>query len=329
VQVNPVASVSLDLDNHWSYLKTHGDPRWEDRPSYLDVVVPRALDVLDRAGVKATFFVVGHDAATPEGARLVGEIAAAGHEVENHSFEHEPWFHRFDDARVEDELARTEDAIGAATGRRPIGFRGPGYSVTPTLLQMLDERGYRYDASSLPTWIGPLARAYYFRSAKLTAEQREERANLFGSFGDVRRPVQPYRWALGGGRSLLELPVTTFPGLRVPMHVSYVLYAEGVNPRLARWYFGAALRTCRLAHVAPSLLLHPLDVISADDAPSAGLDFFPGMGLPGARKRDLVVDCLQRMQRHWRVGPMSTHVDSLLGDGGASLRQRDVSTIAA
>ncbi len=324
--VKPVASVSLDLDNHWSYLKTHGDPRWEDRPSYLDIVVPRALEVLDQAGLRATFFVVGHDAATPDGARWVKEIADAGHEIGNHSFEHEPWFHRYDDARVESEVARTEDAIGEATGRRPEGFRGPGYSVTPQLLELLHDRGYRYDASTLPTWIGPLARAYYFRSAELDAAQREERANLFGSFRDGLRPVSPYRWSLGGGARLLEVPVTTFPGIRVPMHVSYVLYLEGVSGRLARLYFAAALRACRLARLAPSLLLHPLDVMSADDAPSAGLEFFPGMTVPGSRKRALVVDCLRRFADGWDVGPMNRHAASL--EAGPPLPSRDVAQLA-
>ena len=37
----PIASLSLDLDNKWSYMKTHGDQGWEAFPSYLDAVVPR------------------------------------------------------------------------------------------------------------------------------------------------------------------------------------------------------------------------------------------------------------------------------------------------
>ena len=46
----PPASLSLDLDNQWSYMKTHGDPAWESLPSYLDVVVPRALGFSRNAG---------------------------------------------------------------------------------------------------------------------------------------------------------------------------------------------------------------------------------------------------------------------------------------
>ena len=39
-----IASLSLDLDNKWSYLKTHGDPGWESFPSYLGILVPRDED---------------------------------------------------------------------------------------------------------------------------------------------------------------------------------------------------------------------------------------------------------------------------------------------
>ena len=44
----PLASVSLDVDNLWSYMKTHGDAGWEARPSYLDVFCPAALESLSR-----------------------------------------------------------------------------------------------------------------------------------------------------------------------------------------------------------------------------------------------------------------------------------------
>ena len=37
--MKPLASLSLDLDNEWSYLKTHGDVSWEALPSHLDVAV--------------------------------------------------------------------------------------------------------------------------------------------------------------------------------------------------------------------------------------------------------------------------------------------------
>ena len=44
--LKPKASLSLDLDNKWSYMKTHGDPGWDAFPSYLPIVVPRTLKLL-------------------------------------------------------------------------------------------------------------------------------------------------------------------------------------------------------------------------------------------------------------------------------------------
>ena len=48
----PLASLSLDLDNKWSYMKTHADSGWESFPSYLDVLVPRVLEFLEKCGIR-------------------------------------------------------------------------------------------------------------------------------------------------------------------------------------------------------------------------------------------------------------------------------------
>src|SRR5256885_5897823 len=90
-----LASLSLDLDNKWSYLKTHGDRGWEEFPSYLDAVVPRFLDVLSKLDLRITVFVVGQDAALIKNRAALASIATAGHEIANHSFHHEPWLHLY------------------------------------------------------------------------------------------------------------------------------------------------------------------------------------------------------------------------------------------
>jgi hypothetical protein len=58
----PAATLSVDLDNLWSYLRAKGDPRWREYPSFLALAIPRLSGLLDEIGVRATVFVVGRDA---------------------------------------------------------------------------------------------------------------------------------------------------------------------------------------------------------------------------------------------------------------------------
>ncbi len=311
------ASLSLDLDNKWSYMKTHGDSGWQSRPSYLDLVVPRVLDLLDALNARITFFIVGEDAARRESADVLAEIARRGHEIGNHSHHHEPWMHRRTRTEIDDELARAEESIEGATGRRPRGFRGPGFTRSNTILEILIARGYLYDASSLPTFIGPLARAYYFRSTKLSDGDRADREDLFGRWADGFRPNRQHTIDLSNG-SITEIPVTTFPVLRTPIHVSYVLYLSAISPALADLYFRAALLACKAARVQPSILLHPLDFLSGQDCPE--LAFFPGMSLEGGAKTATVRRALHQLTTSFDVGPLENFVVRQAPANGTALQ---------
>lgn len=309
----PLAGLSLDLDNQWSYMKTHGDAGWESYPSYMDRVVPLVLDCLQDHDLKITFFIVGQDAALTKNHAALSQIPKAGHEVGNHSFHHEPWLHLYSPEAIEEELKSAEDAIETATGVRPDGFRGPGFSLSLSVLQTLQARGYRYDASTFPTFLGPLARAYYFFTAKLSPEEREKRKALFGGMKEGFRPLKPYLWNLKAG-PLLEIPVTTMPLFKVPFHLSYILYLAGYSRAVARLYFRFALGLCRLAGVQPSLLLHPLDFLGGDDVDA--LKFFPAMQMAGADKRALVSDLLGIYARQFHVLPMGQHAERIIAAGG-------------
>lgn len=299
----PVASLSLDLDDRWVYLRTAGFTAWSEYPSYLDVVVPRVLDTLRQHRLRGTVFVVGRDAARPANRELMAAIAAE-HEVGNHSFDHDQRMHRWSEAALAEDFARAEDAIEGVTGRKPEGFRGPGYTLSPVVLQVLLERGYAYDASTLPTYLGPLARAYYFRATRLDRVGRNARAELFGHFSDGRRPLQPYYWAING-EDLLEMPITTFPGAKVPIHVSYVLHLARYSPALARLYVRTAVRACHATGIPPSILLHPVDFLGPADAPD--LTFSPGMRTPAQDKLAVVHAYLATLTRRFEVRPVGEH----------------------
>jgi len=313
------ASLSLDLDNQWSYMKTHGDSGWESFPSYLDVVVPRILAMLEERDLKITFFIVGQDAALEKNHHALRMIAEAGHEIGNHSFHHEPWLHLYSDEEVHAELEQAEGVIQNATGICPDMFRGPGFSLSPGVLRVLKARNYRFDASTMPTYLGPLARAYYLRSAKLEGEEREKRAKLFGTWKEGVKPVKPYQWQLDDG-PLLEIPVTTMPWLKLPFHLSYVLYLSTFSSAVASLYFRTALRFCRMARFGPSLLLHPLDFLSAEDV--QGLGFFPGMKMPLEKKLQRVGHYLDLYAAAFEVLPMGEFAQSLTHSSYGPLPKR-------
>ena len=308
-----MASLSLDVDDLWTYLKTHGDPSWSSRPSYLDRFIPRALEALERNRLSCTFFLVGTDAERLAGTSLLRSLTDAGHSVGNHSFEHEPWLHLYSERQLESDITRADEAIRVATGQRPKGFRGPGFSWSPALLELLASMGYRYDASTFPTFLGPVARSYYFWTARLSREEREQRRALFGSFREGFRPNRPYRWVLPGGRELLEIPVTTIPLVKIPFHLSYLLYLSRWSEALMMLHLRTALRACRLGGVEPSLLLHPLDLLGGDEVPSLG--FFPGMDLSSREKSRRFDRVMHAVKEALTVVDLDTHATSILREG--------------
>jgi hypothetical protein len=318
MQEKPVASLSLDLDNQWSYMKTHGDAGWESFPSYHDVLVPRVLSFLRERHLDITFFIVGQDAALDRNRDALAQIAAAGHEIGNHSFHHEPWLHLRAEQEIEDELKLAEEHIERVTAHKPVGFRGPGFSLSHRTLRVLARRGYRYDASTFPTFIGPLSRAYYFMTAKLSDEQREQRKELFGTISEGLRPLKPFRWHIDGD-TLLEIPVTTMPIFKVPIHVSYLLYLSAYAPALALRYFQSAVKLCRLTKTQPSLLLHPLDFLGCDDHLDA-LSFFPGMNLTSDAKLATVSEVLRLYAREFRVVTVKQHAEEATPAAATRLR---------
>lgn len=299
-----LASLSLDLDNKWSYLKTHGDAGWEEFPSYLDTVCPRVVDCLKQLDLTITFFVVGQDAALSKNHDALRCLSDAGHEIGNHSFHHEPWLHLYSEQEVKDELQRAEDAIFQATGQRTVGFRGPGFSVSPTVISVLDSMGYLYDASTFPTFLGPVARAYYFMTADLDKEELKKRDQLFGKFSEGFRTLRPHRLP-GDGTKMFEIPVTTMPFLKIPIHLSYIMYLAQFSKMLARTYFSMALMMCKIARVEPSLLLHPLDFLGADD--DSDLGFFPAMGMKSEAKVAFAMEMLSKFKNQFNVTTMLEH----------------------
>lgn len=110
------------------------------------VGVARILALLDRHGVKATFFVPGHTALMHPAA--VREIAAAGHEIGAHNHVHETpvGLSRVEESAI---LDRAETALADVLGSKPAGYRSPAWDLSPSTIELLVERGYIYDSSMM------------------------------------------------------------------------------------------------------------------------------------------------------------------------------------
>lgn len=157
--------------------------RWEECPSRLEQNTRRVLAALDRAGVKATFFVLGWNAARFP--HLVREVAEAGHEIASHGYAHGLVYEQTPEEFSAD-LRRAAQAIGEACGLAPRSYRAPSFSITPRAswaFAALAEAGFQVDASVFPIF----HERYGFRGA----------------------PRVPHRVALAKGAALTEAPPST------------------------------------------------------------------------------------------------------------------------
>jgi len=98
------------------------------------VLTPKLLDMLKARGIKATFFLIGENAA--EYPDIVKRIAAEGHELGNHSWSH-PQLTKLSPDALRDQIAKTADAINAAAGHPPTVMRPPYGATTPYITQWM------------------------------------------------------------------------------------------------------------------------------------------------------------------------------------------------
>ncbi|MCP5056945.1 MAG: DUF3473 domain-containing protein [bacterium] len=144
---------SIDVED-WFHLLENSDAPEFDRWASLESRVRHNMEILlaelAQRNIHSTFFVLGWVAEQhPE---LVAEIADAGHEIASHGYSHTLIYTQTPEEFRAD-LRRANDAIGAACGAQPRGFRAPGFSIKHENLwafDVLQEEGFSYDSSAFP-----------------------------------------------------------------------------------------------------------------------------------------------------------------------------------
>jgi peptidoglycan/xylan/chitin deacetylase (PgdA/CDA1 family) len=190
------------------------------------------LDLFDRHTCRSTFFVLGEVASYyPD---LVREIAARGHEIACHGYYHvdmtvlgpEGLARQLDDA---------QELLWNLTGRRPLGYRAPNLVYAPWATEVLEERGFVYDATVCAS--RPLG-------GKYRGWSRAPLHPYHPSYEDVARP---------GSARLVEVPLPSFPVLRIAAGSGIITRVFGFY-----WTFFALRAAARRGNT--SFYLHPWEI---------------------------------------------------------------------
>ncbi len=280
--------ITIDVEEWFhghNYLASVPLSMWDSQVLRVEKGTRACLDLLDRHGVKATFFVLGWTAERfPD---LVREIARRGHEVGCHSHAHPEVFHLTrDEFRADAERALA--ALSRAGIERPEGYRAPSFSLTPPVhhyLCELQDLGFRYDCSLFPV--------------------RHPR------YGQPRSPRTPFRLGPGAdGLVVIPMPTWRCAGVNLP-------FSGGGYLRLLPWPAFVFLREQARRQGVPAIVyLHPWEM--DDFRPHAKLS--PWQRLRSQGQQDTMPVKLERILAEGGFTTLGEHARRL--GAGANLPVR-------
>lgn len=275
-------AVSFDVEEHFQVANfARAVPRgeWDRHESRVERNVDAILALLDRAATRGTFFCLGWVA--ERHVAMVRRIAAAGHEIASHGYDHR-FVHDLGEAGFRDDVRRTKRILEDACGAPVLGFRASTFTITrrtPWALGVLAEEGYRYDASIFPV-----------------------RHPTYG-VPDAPRTmrVEP----AGGGRAIVEFPPLTMRWLGRNVGAG----GGGYFRLFPLGFTRLAFRRAEREGMAGSLYLHPWELDPEQPRIPAGAlaTFRHRVNLAKTAPR------LEALLRGFRFGTMRAAIESGLG----------------
>lgn len=306
------ACVTVDLDTLQCYRDIHGLDHemvgHDGDPTYT-VGVRRILELFDAMGIPATLFVIGRDTVVPKHHDLLKEADDRGHELGNHTYSHLYDLPERSRSEQRSEIARGEGAIASVIGRRPLGFRAPGYNIDGDLLELIRSRQYRYDSSIFPCPPYYLAKSAVMIWKRLRGQPSRSSqtplSNLFAPL-DVYRPDRQKIWRRDPDSGMpIEIPMCLVPGVRVPV-IGTSLHLLGPTG------FQSIYPLIRKSH--PSILnleFHAIDFIDKTDVDDGDrlADVQPDLAIPWEKKRTLYTEVLNTVREDYLFSTMNDAVE--------------------
>lgn len=188
------------------------------------------LEIFERFGVRATFFMLGWVVEKLPG--MVERIASYGHEIASHGYGHRLAY-TLSEAEFRRDVARSLELIHKASDVEVRGYRAPSFSIgerTPWAWRVLAELGLTYDSSVYPIH--------------------------HDTYGSPDLPRQPFRFELENGETIDEIPLTT---LRV-LGQNLPAAGGGYLRLFPYWYTRYAIRAANKTGRPAVVYLHPWEI---------------------------------------------------------------------
>lgn len=242
---NPLI-LCIDLDEwyHGRWATGSAKSRWKtvqdcfrdyyhsDKPAG-EIIKPthQILKILKKEKIKATFFILGEVAEWyPD---LVRKISREGHEIACHGMHHYDLTLLSKDDFTE-ELTKSRQILKKLSGQKITGFRAPNLVVPSWLGEVLIQQKFIYDSSVCPS--------------RNVQGKNSDQSNIC---------VNPYRVSkksvlFKGQSPLIEIPIPTFPILKLPGAVS-------IATRIFGWSWTKITIDNALRTGAACFYLHPYE----------------------------------------------------------------------
>jgi len=199
-----ILTFDLEFWYNSEFLKKYLPNNQERLKDYVPEAIFPLLKLLKKFNIKATFFVLGKVAEKYPG--IIKKIYSEGHEIASHGYSHKT-LNSLDREEFEKEIILSVELLEKITGKRPIGFRAPDFTLsnkTKWVLEILEKYGFKYDSSIFP-----------FRTP------------LYGS---SKAPLRIYKiskedvYKIDETSKIIEFPLTVYQKLKVRIPVAGGFY---------------------------------------------------------------------------------------------------------